>query len=223
MVNWVQIARVIFTETRSLAEREFVTAERSIGAGRGRILFRHIIPHLVSTVLVYGTLGIATTVLLEATLSFLGIGVQPPMPSWATSSTRNQTYFTTAPWLVFFPGLAIIILALGFKPGRRRTPRDSRSDAEGAVLMIAYLLSRLVQSVAILVGVTLVTFFLLFIVPADPARQIAGRKRDAGGCRDVRKELGLNLPFHLRTSAISAIWPRVISDAPTCRGARYRS
>ena len=114
MVNWVQIARVIFTETRSLAEREFVTAERSIGAGRGRILFRHIIPHLVSTVLVYGTLGIATTVLLEATLSFLGIGVQPPMPSWGNIINENQTYFTTAPWLVFFPGLAIIILALGF-------------------------------------------------------------------------------------------------------------
>lgn len=114
MVNWVQLARVVYTETRSLATREFVEAERSIGAGRARILFRHILPHLVSTILVYGTLGIATTVLLEATLSFLGVGVQPPTPSWGNIINENQTYFTTAPWLVFFPGLAIILLALGF-------------------------------------------------------------------------------------------------------------
>jgi peptide/nickel transport system permease protein len=81
---------------------------------RARILFRHILPHLLSTILVYGTLGIATTVLLEATLSFLGVGVQPPTPSWGNIINENQTYFTTAPWLVFFPGFAIILLALGF-------------------------------------------------------------------------------------------------------------
>jgi len=114
MVNWTQIARVTFTETRSLAEREFVEAERSIGASRARILFRHILPHLVPTMLVWGTLGVATTVLLEATLSFLGIGVQPPTPSWGNIIYESQTYFTSAPWLVFIPGAAIVILALGF-------------------------------------------------------------------------------------------------------------
>ena len=114
MVNWTQIARVTFTETRSLAEREFVEAERSIGASRTRILFRHILPHLVPTMLVWGTLGVATTVLLEATLSSLGIGVQPPTPSWGNIIYESQTYFTSAPWLVFVPGAAIVILALGF-------------------------------------------------------------------------------------------------------------
>lgn len=114
MVNWVQVARVVYTETRSLAERDFVEAEWGIGAGRARILFRHVLPHLVSTVIVWGTLGIATTVLLEATLSYLGIGVQPPTPSWGNIIFENQTYFTTAPWLVFFPGVAIILLALAF-------------------------------------------------------------------------------------------------------------
>jgi peptide/nickel transport system permease protein len=114
MVNWVQLARVLYTETRSLAQREFVEAEWSIGAGRLRILLRHVLPHLLSTILVYGTLGIATTVLLEATLSFLGVGVQPPTPSWGNIINENQTYFTSAPWLVFFPGVAIILLALGF-------------------------------------------------------------------------------------------------------------
>lgn len=114
MVNWTQIARVTYTETRSLAERDFVEAESAIGAGRARILFRHILPHLVPTIMVWATLGISTTVLLEATLSYLGIGVQPPIPSWGNIIYESQTYFTTAPWLVFFPGVAIILLALGF-------------------------------------------------------------------------------------------------------------
>ena len=114
MVNWVQIARVIYTETRSLAERDFVVAERSLGAGSGRILARHILPHLVPTLLVYSTLGISTTVLLEATLSYLGVGVQPPTPSWGNIIFENQTYFSSAPWLVFIPGAAIIVLALAF-------------------------------------------------------------------------------------------------------------
>jgi peptide/nickel transport system permease protein len=114
MVNWVQISRVIYTETRSLAERDFITAERSLGAGSLRILSRHILPHLVPTLLVYSTLGISTTVLLEATLSYLGVGVQPPTPSWGNIIFENQTYFSSAPWLVFIPGAAIIVLALAF-------------------------------------------------------------------------------------------------------------
>lgn len=114
MVNWVQVARVIYTQTVSLAEREYIEAVRSLGAHWPRLLFRHIIPHLVPTVLVWATLGIATTVLLEATLSFLGIGVQPPRPSWGNIIFENQTYFTTAPWLVFIPGTAILLLALSF-------------------------------------------------------------------------------------------------------------
>lgn len=114
MVNWVQMARVVYTETRSLSEREFIVAERAMGAGLGRILFRHILPHLLSSIVVFGTLGISTTVLLEATLSYLGIGVQPPTPSWGNIIYENQTYFTSAPWLVFFPGVAIIALALAF-------------------------------------------------------------------------------------------------------------
>ena len=114
LVNWVQTARIIFTETSSLAEREFIDAERTIGAGGARILFRHILPHLVPTIIVWGTLGISTTVLLEATLSYLGIGVQPPTPSWGNIIFENQTYFQAAPWLVFFPGMVILLTALAF-------------------------------------------------------------------------------------------------------------
>ena len=114
LVNWVQTARVIYTETSSLAEREFIDAERTIGASTPRILFRHILPHLLPTIIVWGTLGISTTVLLEATLSYLGIGVQPPTASWGNIIFENQTYFQAAPWLVFFPGAAILALALAF-------------------------------------------------------------------------------------------------------------
>ncbi|RYI33342.1 MAG: ABC transporter permease [Acetobacteraceae bacterium] len=114
LVNWVQTARVIFTETSSLATRDFIAAERTLGASTSRILFRHILPHLLPTIIVWGTLGISTTVLLEATLSFLGIGVQPPTASWGNIIFENQTYFQTAPWLVFIPGAAIILLALAF-------------------------------------------------------------------------------------------------------------
>lgn len=114
LVNWVQTARVIFTETSSLATRDFIAAERTLGASTGRILFRHILPHLLPTIIVWGTLGISTTVLLEATLSFLGVGVQPPTASWGNIIFENQTYFQSAPWLVFIPGAAIILLALAF-------------------------------------------------------------------------------------------------------------
>jgi peptide/nickel transport system permease protein len=114
MVNWVQVARIVYTETRGLVQRDFILAERSLGAGDTRILLRHIVPHLVPTAIVWGTLGIATTVLLEATLSFLGVGVQPPQPSWGNIIYESQSYFQTAPWLVFFPGTIILATALSF-------------------------------------------------------------------------------------------------------------
>ena len=114
LVNWVQTARVIYTETSALAARDFIAAERTLGASTARILFRHILPHLVPLIIVWGTLGISTTVLLEATLSYLGVGVQPPTPSWGNIIFENQTYFQSAPWLVFIPGFAIVVLALAF-------------------------------------------------------------------------------------------------------------
>jgi peptide/nickel transport system permease protein len=114
LVNWVQIARVIYSETVALAERDYIEAARALGAGPLRILFRHLLPHLVPTITVYATLGIATTVLLEAMLSFLGRGVQPPTPAWGMMIFESQSYFLNAPWLVFIPGAAILILALSF-------------------------------------------------------------------------------------------------------------
>jgi len=114
LVNWAQLCRVIYAETLALSERDYIEAARALGAGMRRILWRHLIPHLIPTILVYATLGIATTVMFEAMLSFLGVGVRPPTPSWGNIIFESQSYFLSAPWLVFFPGMAIVVLALSF-------------------------------------------------------------------------------------------------------------
>ncbi|MFX6622233.1 ABC transporter permease subunit, partial [Acinetobacter baumannii] len=80
LVNWVQVARVVYAQTLSLVQREFVEAARALGASHSRIVLRHLVPHLVPTLVVWGSLGLSSTVLLEAALSFLGVGVQPPTP-----------------------------------------------------------------------------------------------------------------------------------------------
>jgi len=114
LLNWVGLARVTYAQVLSLRELEYVTAAKGLGSSSGRILWKHIAPQLVSIALVWGTLGISTSVLLEATLSFLGVGVQPPTPSWGGIINESQSYFTLAPWLVAFPGVAIVLIALAF-------------------------------------------------------------------------------------------------------------
>ena len=114
LVNWVQVARVVYAQVLALSENDFVASARALGARRGRILVTHLVPHVLPTMLVYATLGISTTVLLEATLSFLGVGVRPPTPSWGGIISESQSFFFTAPWLVAFPGLAILVTAVAF-------------------------------------------------------------------------------------------------------------
>ena len=135
------------------------------------------------TVIVYATLGIATTVLLEATLSFLGRGVQPPTPAWGMMIFESQSYFLNAPWLVFIPGAAILIRGPFLQPRRRRPARCARPDAAGAQLMLRYLARRLAASLFILLGVSVVTFGLTFMIPADPVAMIAGRNSTAETAR----------------------------------------
>ncbi len=113
-VYWTWIARVIYGQVVTLREREFVTAARAVGVSRTRTIFRHILPQLVPTIIVWGTLGIATNVMLEASLSYLGIGVQPPTPSWGGMIQQGQSFYRTAPWLVLFPGIAILVTVFAF-------------------------------------------------------------------------------------------------------------
>ncbi len=113
-VYWTWIARVIYGQVLALRDLDFIVATRALGAGRIFILFRHILPQLFPTIIVWGTLGIATNVMLEASLSYLGIGVQPPTPSWGGMIEQGQSFYRTAPWLVIFPGLAIMLTVFAF-------------------------------------------------------------------------------------------------------------
>lgn len=114
ILGWPFIARVFRSTVLSVKENEFVEAARALGAGDFRIITRHILPNAVAPVIVYGTMSVGGAVITEAALSFLGIGVQPPTPAWGYMLAESRTYIFTAPWLMFFPGLAIVIAVLGF-------------------------------------------------------------------------------------------------------------
>ena len=113
-VYWTWIARVVYGQVVAMRERDFLTATQALGASRSYTLVRHVLPQLVPTLIVWGTLGIATNVMLEASLSYLGIGVQPPTPSWGGMIQQAQSFYRSAPWLVLFPGLAIMLTVFAF-------------------------------------------------------------------------------------------------------------
>lgn len=114
ILYWTTTARVIHGMVLSLKEREFVEAARALGAAGPRILGLYILPHLVSVIIVYTTLGVATTVLVEAALSYVGIGVPLPTASWGNMINEAQQYYHSDPTMVIFPGVAIMVTVLGF-------------------------------------------------------------------------------------------------------------
>ncbi len=114
LTSWMGVARLVRAEFLSLRERDFVLAAQAIGAQDARIIFRHILPNAISPILVSATLGIAGAILTESALSFLGIGVQPPTPSWGNMLIAGKQTLGTAWWLSVFPGVAILITVLGY-------------------------------------------------------------------------------------------------------------
>jgi len=112
--SWMGMARLIRAEILSLKERDFIYAEKAIGAGDLRIIARHLIPNAMAPVLVSITLGIAGAILVESSLSFLGIGVQPPTPSWGNILSEGKAVMGAGWWMMLFPGLAIFITVLGY-------------------------------------------------------------------------------------------------------------
>ena len=112
--SWMGIARLMRAEILSLKERDFIYAERAIGASDLRIITRHLIPNAIAPVLVSITLGIAGAILVESSLSFLGIGVQPPTPSWGNILSEGKAVMGAGWWMMFFPGMAIFITVLGY-------------------------------------------------------------------------------------------------------------
>ena len=114
VTGWMGVSRLVRAETLSLKERDFVAAARAQGAGDARIIFRHILPNTLAPVLVAATLGVAGAILTESALSFLGIGVQPPTPSWGNILTAGKDNIEFAWWLSVYPGLAILFTVLGY-------------------------------------------------------------------------------------------------------------
>jgi len=130
LVNWTYLARIIRAEVLSLRERDFIEAARALGARDRAILTRHMLPNLIGPIIVFATLSMAGNILLESALSFLGVGIQPPTPSWGNMIQEGMGVYTVAWWITLFPGLAILLTVVSlnlmgdglrdaFEPGSR--------------------------------------------------------------------------------------------------------
>lgn len=113
IAGWITFGRVARSEALVIREREFVEAARAIGASTARVLLRHIFPGTVGSAIVIGTVAVGQMIILESTLSFLGVGVQPPTPSWGNIMNEGRPYLASAWWITTFPGLALLITVLG--------------------------------------------------------------------------------------------------------------
>jgi len=114
ITSWPGLARMVRAEVLSIRERDYVQAAIALGIGRWRIIWRHIIPNVMAPVFVAVTLGVAAAILIESGLSFLGLGVQPPTPSWGNILAQGRSVMQFAWWMTLFPGLAIFVTVLGY-------------------------------------------------------------------------------------------------------------
>jgi peptide/nickel transport system permease protein len=130
LTSWMYLARIVRAQYLSLKARDFVNAAQSIGVSNVAIIFKHILPNTLAPIIVAGTLGIASAILSEAYVSFLGLGVQPPTASWGNLLVSSYNYLQTAPWLWIFPGLLITltVLAINFVGDGLRDALDPRTQ-----------------------------------------------------------------------------------------------
>lgn len=112
--SWMEVARVVEAQTRSLKNRDYAVAAQSYGARPSRVMLREILPNAVAPIIVAATLNVANAILAESYISFLGFGIQPPTPSWGNMLNNAQTYLTSAPWLAIVPGFAITLAVTSF-------------------------------------------------------------------------------------------------------------
>ncbi|MDU7472778.1 MAG: ABC transporter permease [Paenibacillus macerans] len=113
VTNWVSYTRVVRGEVLSIKERDFVKAAKAVGAKNGRIILKHILPNILSSFIVISGMNVATTIIMEASLSFLGLGIKPPDVSWGGMLSDGRQYVATSWWVATFPGLAITVTVLG--------------------------------------------------------------------------------------------------------------
>jgi peptide/nickel transport system permease protein len=131
LTSWFGTSRLVRAEVLSLREREYVTGARALGARAGRVIMRHILPNAAAPIIVSAALGIGNVMLLESGLSFLGIGVRPPVPSWGNMVADGKEYLAAAPWVSLFPGLAVALVVLAFNAvgDALRDALDPRAEA----------------------------------------------------------------------------------------------
>lgn len=130
VTSWMEIARIVEAEVRSLRDRDFVLAARMLGLSSRWIMFRELLPNVAGPIIVAATLTVARAILLEAYVSFLGYGIQPPVPSWGNMLNGAQQYLQSAPWLAIVPGVAITmaVTAFNFIGDGLRDALDARSE-----------------------------------------------------------------------------------------------
>ena len=128
--SWASVARIVRGQVISLREREFVEAARSLGSGNGRIMFVDVLPNVLAPVILYTSLLVPVVILVQASLSFLGLGLEPPTPDWGGMINEATAYYTIAWWFVFFPGMALLVTTLAFNlfGDGVRDAFDPRSD-----------------------------------------------------------------------------------------------
>jgi peptide/nickel transport system permease protein len=128
--SWMEVARIVDAEVRSLRERDFVVAARMLGLSNSHIMFHELLPNAIGPIIVAATLTVARAILLEAYVSFLGYGIQPPLPSWGNMLNGAQQYLANAPWLAIVPGVAITLAVTSFNfiGDGLRDALDARSD-----------------------------------------------------------------------------------------------
>ena len=128
MLNWMSVARIVRSMFLSLKQQEFVTAAKCVGAKSGRIMWMHILPNTISALAVAATLSIGSAILTETAVSYLGLGIQPPMPSWGNMLKNAQDVIWSAPWVATFPGAMIFIttLCINFMGDALRDALDPR-------------------------------------------------------------------------------------------------
>lgn len=130
ITSWMEVARIVESEVKSLRERDFITAARMLGLSNNWIMFRELLPNAMGPIIVAATLTVARAILLEAYVSFLGYGIQPPLPSWGNMLNGAQQYLASAPWLAIIPGVAITLAVTSFNfiGDGLRDALDARGD-----------------------------------------------------------------------------------------------
>ena len=195
------IGRPLRGQILSLREKEFVEASIAQGSGPFRVMLGELLPNIASSILVFFTLIIANNILVEAALSFLGAGVQPPNPSWGTLIAEGQERIRTAPWLTIVPGTAIVltVVSLNIFGDGLRDALDPRAKVRIALSHGCLHRQAKLGAIIVLGIVSFITFAIFIVIPGgDPAERMAGKNATDENIANIRETWGFDEPFYVQ-------------------------